>query len=153
MKKLIISAFAVLLFNNINAQDIKIENGLYCKAGAVYTGEATVKDASGASSVINVVDGNLQGKAYYYYPDGKIKEEGSYVAGLKSGIWIRFNESGVKVGEGQYFNGKKHGKWFVWDDNGIKRFEMNYLNGDKYSTWYSWDEKGELIASTNYDKG
>jgi antitoxin component YwqK of YwqJK toxin-antitoxin module len=153
MKNILIIAFIGLLVSNLSAQDIKIENGLYCKAGVAYTGEASIKDASGAISLINVLDGNLQGTAHYYYSDGKIKEEGAYVAGLKSGIWIRYNETGLKVGEGQYFNGKKHGKWFVWDDNGNKRFEMNYLNGYKYSNWYSWDEKGELVASTNYDKG
>lgn len=153
MKKLLFLAFIGFLSFNLNAQDIKIENGLYCKSGVVYTGEATIKDINGSTTVLNISEGKLQGDAKYYYANGNIKEQGAYVAGAKHGIWIRFNEAGLKVGEGEYFNGKKHGKWMVWDDNGTKRYEMSYMNGDKYSTWFSWDEKGELIASTNYDKG
>lgn len=143
----------VLLSNTIQSQDIKIENDLYCKAGKVYSGEAEMKDASGAISKLTILEGKLHGDVTYYFADGKLKEQGSYTAGLKNGVWIRFNEAGLKVGEGEYYNGRKHGKWLVWDDNGKKRFEMSYLHGDKYSTWYSWDEKGELIASVNYDKG
>ena len=54
MKNILIIAFIGLLVSNLSAQDIKIENGLYCKAGVAYTGEASIKDASGAISLIYV---------------------------------------------------------------------------------------------------
>ena len=37
------------------------------------------------------------GKHKYYYPNGKIKEEGKYSAGLKDGDWKKYNEEGELV--------------------------------------------------------
>ena len=144
---------ALVLTLSTTAQDINIENGLYCKKGAVYSGPIKLMDNTGKTqSLLMVVDGKLQGEAIYYYESGKIMETGSFIAGVRNGTWIRMDENGNKTGEGQYFNGQKHGKWFIWDENGNKRYEMSYIHGEKASTWYNWDENGTLVASANYEK-
>ena len=149
---LIIAAFIAFSFG-ASAQEVSIENGLYCKKGKVYSGPITLSNSKGILlSTLNVIDGKLHGDAVYFYESGQIKETGSFVEGQRNGVWDRFDENGCKTGEGQYFNGQKHGKWCIWDENGNKRFDMTYLNGEKCSTWYNWDEKGTLIASTNYEK-
>lgn len=151
--KAIIIGLMLAIVTSVTAQDVKLVNGLYCKNGVAYTGNVTISDANGApKSLLAVVEGKLQGDAVFYYPSGQIMETGSFVAGLRSGVWTRMSESGNKTGEGSYFNGQKHGKWMVWDEKGTKRFEMEYVNGEKANTWYNWDENGTLIATTNYQK-
>jgi antitoxin component YwqK of YwqJK toxin-antitoxin module len=153
MKAIVLGLVLLVFASPVIAQEVKLTNGLYCQNGAPYTGEISVSDANGAlKSRLNIVDGKLQGDATFYYPGGKVMETGAYVAGQKSGNWIRLSESGKKTGEGGYFNGQKHGKWVVWDENGTKRFEMEYVNGEKANTWYNWDEKGTLIATQSYQK-
>jgi antitoxin component YwqK of YwqJK toxin-antitoxin module len=153
MKTIVLGIVLVAFSMGMRAQDVKLVDGLYAKNGKAYTGSVTISDANGATkSIINVTDGKPNGDATFYYPSGQIMETGSFVAGLKSGLWIRTSEKGVKIGEGTYFNGVKHGKWFMWDENGVKRFEMDYVHGTKANTWYNWDEKGELVATTNYEK-
>ena len=135
------------------AQEIKIENGLYCKKGKTYTGAITLTDSKGITqSVLSVVEGKLQGNAVYFYESGQIMETGSFVEGQRNGKWERLDENGCKIGEGHYFNGQKHGKWIIWDENGNKRFEMTYIQGEKSSTWYNWDETGTVVTIVNYEK-
>lgn len=153
MKPFLFIAAFIAFTLGVSAQDVVIENGLYCKKGKVYSGAITLTNNNGQKqSLLNVVEGKLQGDAVYYYESGKIMETGSFIAGMRNGIWARLDENGCKIGEGQYFNGQKHGKWVIWDENGNKRFELTYVHGEKSSTWYNWDENGTVIASADYDK-
>ncbi len=152
MKALLILAITFLSIG-MCAQDVTIDNGLYCKKGKIYSGAITLTNSKGIKqSVLSVVDGKLQGNAIYFYESGEIMETGSFVDGERNGIWSRLDENGCKIGEGQYFNGSKHGTWTIWDENGNKRFEMTYVHGEKSSTWYNWDESGSVIAAVNYEK-
>ena len=42
----------------------------------------------------NIVSGELSGKAYYYYPDGKVKETGEYSDNIRIGIWKYYYDNG-----------------------------------------------------------
>ncbi|MDP2388361.1 MAG: hypothetical protein Q8M29_18450 [Bacteroidota bacterium] len=151
--KALLTLAIVFLTTGIFAQNVTIENGLYCKKGKTYTGAITLTNSKGIKqSILSVVDGKLQGNAVYFYESGQIMETGSFVEGQRNGKWDRLDENGCKIGEGEYFNGQKHGKWTIWDENGNKRFELSYVHGEKSSTWYNWDENGTVIASANYEK-
>ncbi len=154
MKKLLL-LLAFLGVSSLNAQTIKSENGVYVtNTGELYTGLLTNSDENGVKkSEITIKDGKPDGESVYFYANGKVMETGNYKAGLKAGLWIRFNESGNKTAIANYLDGKKNGTWIVWDDKGVKRFEMTYQNGEKSGTWYNWDERGELVATTNYSSG
>jgi len=55
------------------------------------------------------------------------------------------------IAQAEYADGLKDGVWMFWDENGIRRYEMYYKNGQKTGTWYMWDETGLLIAEKSYD--
>ena len=43
----------------------------------------------------NFVEDNPDGKHIYYWENGKIKDEGNYIAGKKDGDWIKYNSDGT----------------------------------------------------------
>jgi len=51
------------------------------------------------------IDGNPNGKHYFYWPEGLVKLEGKYVMGIKQGKWIRYNRDGSILIVIDYKNG------------------------------------------------
>lgn len=47
-------------------------------------------------------DGQLEGKARNFYPDGKLKSQGNYYNGLYSGVWEYYDEQGKLVSKEEY---------------------------------------------------
>lgn len=152
MKKIfaIISFLAVSFI--VSAQILNENDGLYYgKNGKLYADTLREHYADGSIKfVINIVDGKKDGIGFFYSTDGK-KEQQSYKLGIKDGLWINWNETGVKIAEARYKNGSKNGFWHVWDTNGQKRYEMFYENGQKKGTWFMWDEAGKLTMERKYD--
>jgi antitoxin component YwqK of YwqJK toxin-antitoxin module len=85
-----------------------------------------------------------------YFDSGKLNEIYSYKNNLMDGLWLTYNEKGIKTAEANYFNDKKHGSWKVWDDNGKLIYLMNYMNGAKSGTWIKYNAKGEEIERKSY---
>jgi antitoxin component YwqK of YwqJK toxin-antitoxin module len=92
-----------------------------------------------------------QSKFTSYYGNGNIKEIGTTINSEKTGIWIRYDESGNKIAEAYFINGKKDGKWIIWDSSGIKRYEFTYELDKKTGEWLMFDEKGILKETRNYN--
>ena len=46
-------------------------------------------------------------QATYYYDNGQVKQEGSYVDGKLDGKWVSYNEDGTKKASGFYKEGAK----------------------------------------------
>lgn len=53
-------------------------------------------------TVIRDEEGYRQGKEIYYYEDGQLKSEGSYLSNIKSGKWKHYNETGKLILEEYY---------------------------------------------------
>ena len=151
MKSLKFFLFFFMIAQFAISQVKQNDKGLYTNAdGSLYTGTLETDENGAKKSVIEVIDGQINGEAKYYYASGKLMETGSFEKGLKAGKWIRYNESGTMIGLAAYKAGKKDGAWMVWDDSGKKRFEMSYKDGEKTGVWNQWDEKGDLLASKDY---
>lgn len=147
---------ALLLVSVIgNTQKVSYVNGAYVtESGSAYTGTFTEKFESGNTKAeFNIIKGQPEGYAVFYYENGSKMEAGSYLAGKRNGMWESWNISGVKVSEATYALGVKDGLWQVWDDNGNKRMEMHYINGEKTGTWKMWDDTGLLISERKYTAG
>ncbi|VXB33976.1 Membrane-binding protein [Flavobacterium sp. 9AF] len=71
------------------------------------------------------VVGNMV-KATYFYENGQIKQEGSYLDGKLHGKWISYNLDGSKQAMGEYEKGQKTGKWFFWSDKALN--EVDFAN-------------------------
>lgn len=152
MKKIIFIVVFWAIGFSIHAQILNENDGLYYeKNGKLFSDTLREYYPDGSLKfVINIVDGKKDGIGFFYDKDGK-KEQQSYKLGVKDGLWVNWNEAGVKVAEARYKNGSKDGFWYVWDANGQKRYEMFYVNGQKKGTWYMWDEHGNLTMERKYD--
>lgn len=67
-----------------------------------------MKDSKADSILLfsgNFVEDNPDGKLYYYWDNGKLKEEGLYIMGKKEGDWILYNYDGTPFLAITYKNG------------------------------------------------
>jgi antitoxin component YwqK of YwqJK toxin-antitoxin module len=100
---------------------------------------------------LNYQNGQLNGHASYYFPDGKLQTIGNYTDGIKSGVWKLWDQAG-NYGIGTYFNDKQHGKWTFYDVNGNIKSEGKFHNGIQSGIWSEYRESGE-IAEGSYVNG
>lgn len=63
--------------------------------------------------------GNLV-KSTFFHDNGKVSQEGFYKDEKVHGLWVSYNEKGLKTSEGTYDKGIKTGKWLFWVDNNLK---------------------------------
>lgn len=85
-----------------------------------------------------------------YYESGKIKYEGNWKNGKKTGKWMSFYESGLPWSETRFIEGKREGNTASWYENGKKRFEGQYKNDKRHGKWSFWDEEGNLIKEEEF---
>ncbi len=69
----------------------------------------------------------------YYYPDGKINQEGEYQNGRKHGLWRHFYEDGTIKKEGSYNFNQPNGNWNIYDSSGKLDSVYRYSGGKIYS--------------------
>jgi antitoxin component YwqK of YwqJK toxin-antitoxin module len=149
MRKLIAIGILLVFALGANAQqaNVKVENGKYYSVqGSLFTGTYAQYEGSNKIAELSIDNGVLNGAALYFHTNGRLKEEGKYVNGQRSGKWTQYNELGKVTTVANFVNDAKHGSWLVWDDNGNKRFEMNYNNGKRIGIWKMWDEEGNLTT-------
>ncbi|MBL7939250.1 MAG: hypothetical protein JNL43_07815 [Flavobacteriales bacterium] len=84
---------------------------------------------------------------------GRVKEEGSYTEGKKSGRWVTYNINGIAVAEGSYSDGTPTGQWTYFDDAGVKLREQGLLNGNPEGLCTVYDQRGRVIQQMNYRNG
>jgi hypothetical protein len=78
-----------------------------------------------------------------WYGRGQKKEEGEFRAGREDGRWIRWYSLGPKRDEGGYRNGVRQGRWTFWHELGQKDREGDYRDGQETGIWLRWNKKGE----------
>src|ERR1041385_2253935 len=96
------------------------------------------------------VDGKLQGKAVYYFQDGKIDRTGAYKNGMQDSAWTFYYKEGTKKAEEHYFEGKKSGPAMYWYKNGNKAQSGKFVEDLPDSTWTSYYETGKIKSIEQY---
>lgn len=87
--------------------------------------------ANGKDHVVLYFDAktNELAKEEVFYPSGKLEWSGYYKKNLESGLWKFYYSNGnLKVQE-TYLNGKEHGVSTEYDENGKKVKESYWKNG------------------------
>ena len=127
MKKLFISAFALLVLLPINSQEkIELNN----------TG---IENLEHELNMFNpVVEVEIM------HDNGKIYQKGFLMNNMLHGRWESYNVKGELVVLGEFVRGKKTGKWIFWSDD--KLTEVNFKN-NKVLSHHSWNNSSEGIAS------
>jgi len=114
------------------------------------------------------VNDKKEGKAYYYYDNGNIKETIEYRNGKKEGAGVEYNEKGQIITLLQYNNNylinrekinrfnaenEKTGSWIEFYPNGKIHKEMNYKEDLLDGLYKEFDKNGNLIIVLKYEKG
>jgi len=72
-----------------------------------------------------------------YYADGRIKEEGIYINGMRDGLWEEQTTDGKKS-RGTYHHGKKSGEWRTYSSQGKLLSYKRYNNSGTVSDTYDF---------------
>ena len=86
-----------------------------------------------------------------FYPNGQLVAEESYVEGVIDGPLVEYHDNGAKKQEGQFSAGKQAGTWRSFFPDGAKQSEGAFLDGLKSGTWTSWHPTGEVQMEMPYD--
>jgi antitoxin component YwqK of YwqJK toxin-antitoxin module len=62
-----------------------------------------------------------------FYPDGRIREEGIFINGMRDGLWEEYARDGKKS-RGSYHYGNKSGEWRTYDEKGKLLSYKRYNN-------------------------
>ena len=85
-----------------------------------------------------------------YYPNGKLRMDGTYKDNKRDGQWIYWFENGSKWSEGFFTEGKNDSVRLIYYPNGKKRYEFYYKNGLRVGIWRFYDESGKLLKEVDY---
>ncbi len=109
-----------------------------------------------------------EGTAYFYFPDGKVKQTISYTDGKKQGLSKEFDDNGNVITLLEYNNdflvsrdrinrtdskGMKQGLWKDFYTGGGVRTEKNYVNDLLNGYYKEYDERGKLVLTMLYEDG
>jgi antitoxin component YwqK of YwqJK toxin-antitoxin module len=96
--------------------------------------------------------GRRQGGWSWWYPDGELRERGTFRAGRRDGLWQQWYASGQKHSEGvrlwddQARASLREGPWRFWFENGQLRGQGAYEGGRPVGEWRWWTDLGVLDA-------
>ncbi len=93
------------------------------------------------------------GKYSYYYQNGSLSQEVTYVDGKEEGEEIRWYSNGKKKSQVTYRQGKKVGPWIAWGPNGTKAEEGIYVDGKRDGAWTSWYNNGQITEQGQFRQG
>lgn len=121
----------------------------------VYENGELKKDEEGGSAAILDI-------RQEFYPDGKLKLEGSYQNDKKNGTFRQYDQNGNQVSgliysndillaEGQIDSiGRRQGPWKIYYRDGKLRAEGSYINGLKDGPWQYLFPSGKLEQKGSY---
>ncbi|MEZ4909682.1 MAG: hypothetical protein R2774_02355 [Saprospiraceae bacterium] len=96
--------------------------------------------------------GSLQGTAYVYYPDGKVKIEKPYVDNKINGILKGYYPTGALKEEVTMVDNEENGPFTEYHLNGKIHWKGHYLNGDnEFGLLERFDTTGTLIKKMMCD--
>jgi len=91
-------------------------------------------------------DGELNGLALEYHPNGLLKSEGNYSKNMKTGLWKRWYQNGQLSGKVNYLNGKKNGVFKSWYESGKPMMITTFKNNKEQSGGQYWYENGQPLS-------
>ena len=114
--------------------------------------DARVDPASGvlrARVGLNLA-GRAEGPWTAWYPDGEIRERGSFAGGHRQGLWTRWYPNGQRHSEGERRwhpepgAALREGRWRFWFSNGQLRSEGHFEQGLRQGPWSCWNHRGQV---------
>jgi len=111
----------------------------------------TSDDGSTTEVTERLIDGawTRDGVSRRVDPDGVVVEEGAYVAGLPSGVWITRHPDGALASQGSYLMGEQEGVWIYRAPDGTLDEERTgvYESGERVAPWYEEGTRSGRLKS------
>ena len=115
----------------------------------------------------------FSGSVFALYDNGQKKLNGRYRKGLMNGLWKYYYENGQIRHQGSFVNGDgsypdnysdslklkyppfggRKGRWTGWYENGQKKEEGTYKDGFRHGNWTYYTEVGDGKYSVTYTAG
>ena len=90
----------------------------------------------------------------WFYEINDHKEQGSYISGMKSGIWeMTYLSSNKKMFVGEFLNDIPIGEHIYYHPNGSVKEIGKYEYGDKQGEWKKFDESGTVLVTYLFKRG
>ena len=99
----------------------------------------------------NYLSGEKEGE--WFQDLGDDREEGTYVAGLRTGSWKHYYTSGKLKFEGKFEQGAENGKHAYYYESGQLQEVGSYKFGLKEGDWFSYNEEGIQTSVITYKQG
>jgi len=114
------------------------------------------------------INDKKEGKSYYYYPTGELKETVQFVNGMREGISMEYDREGTVITLMEYRNdrlverqrinrrdekGNKQGTWIELYEDGSVRREINYTDNVMDGIYREFDREGNLVMILHYKDG
>lgn len=96
----------------------------------------------------NYLSGEKEGK--WFVDLGDEREEGTYVAGLRNGLWKHYYPSGKLKFEGKFEQGNENGRHISYYENGQVKEVGNYKFGLKEGDWFTYNAEGIQLNAITY---
>ena len=101
---------------------------------------------------LNFKDGYLDGKQFYYFPNGNPEYEATFKKGIKEGDWLYYNRKGGKREQITYADNKMTRKRTYYI-NGNVDMERNFKDGKEHGISKTFTQEGEMKSEKNYVEG
>ena len=159
-------------FYNQSGELVEVINyNLGKKSGYTFRYEYNNPQQPGKKSLISkelYINDKKEGKSWYYYKTGELKEVVNYTDGRREGYAKEFNKDSVVISLKQYKDnylvsrerinreddtGLKQGTHKTFYSNGTVKKEVNYLDGQFHGYYREFDENGRLVQTLRYERG
>ena len=87
----------------------------------------------------------------YYWKNGKIKSQGSWIDGTEQGLWTYWDSLGNKVQESTFLRGRLNGKNIIYK-NGVKIQEATYVLNELWGPYTEWNDEGKKMVEGYYKR-
>ena len=78
------------------------------------------------------------------------EKQGSFMNGLREGLWISYYTTGELDSKGNYKNGKRTGLWVLYHRNGQLWYKGKYKNGEYEGSWLSYYNDGQVMQKGEF---
>ncbi|RED44699.1 toxin-antitoxin system YwqK family antitoxin [Seonamhaeicola aphaedonensis] len=98
--------------------------------------------SGGIHQSLGNVGGSVLHESYQkYYRSNQLAEKGTFIFGLKTGVWKIWNENGQLLLEEHWNEGLRNGKSITYDNKGKLAAIGNYRNNTKVGRWINYKTK------------
>jgi TonB family protein len=98
--------------------------------------------------IVNLKDSIREGEAKFFFENGNLKEERTYVNGKVNGLIKKYNEYGKLSETVNVMEGKREGPTSLFDSAGVYLTDLDYKNGKRIMEEDPWDILNEKRSRT-----